>query len=327
MTKRRRFPRELETLSAYLDEKVSLKDRDQLKTRLRDDPGINSTLSELKQTRDVLRAAPHLRAPRNFTLTPEMAGIRSPGKVRVFPVFSAASAVASFLFVLILIGDILGWVGVERTLPMDQVAKEVVVVQEVALTPQLELFEAPAVESLAVESLEPEPVMEEGEIVAELEDQAEAAAEDVAEKSAREESLEAAPAVGEIEAPAGELMMAPEEERAAEGEGVITERNALPPEEEDSGEEAVPTITVLQASPVSTEPSTPTPDGIETDAGSGDVSWEAEQPIEPIEPIDREVEGQAEPETRISGIRILEIILGTLAISSGVAAWYFRRRG
>ena len=65
-----------ETLSAYLDGQLTPRELTHLETRLSSDPELRTALEELRQTRGVLRSLPKLRVPRNFTLSPEMVGIR-----------------------------------------------------------------------------------------------------------------------------------------------------------------------------------------------------------------------------------------------------------
>jgi hypothetical protein len=102
--------RDWEALSAYLDEQLSAKERTRLETQLNQAPELRSALEELRRTRSVLRSQPKVRAPRNFTLTPEMAGLkagparRAPG----YPFFRLASALAGFLFLMVLVGDLTG---------------------------------------------------------------------------------------------------------------------------------------------------------------------------------------------------------------------------
>jgi hypothetical protein len=108
--------RDLEQLSAYLDGQLSQSSRTRLDIRIHSDPAFASALEELRQTRALLRRTPHRRAPRNFTLTPGMAGIRPPIP-RLVPVLSWASAVAMLFFIFTLgaglVGQLsLGMVGV-----------------------------------------------------------------------------------------------------------------------------------------------------------------------------------------------------------------------
>ncbi len=90
--------RDLEQLSAYLDGELTQADRARLEARLARDPDLRDALAGLRQTRQLLRRTPQRRAPRNFTLTPRMAGLRPPTP-RLVPAFSWASAAALLLFV------------------------------------------------------------------------------------------------------------------------------------------------------------------------------------------------------------------------------------
>lgn len=112
--------RDWETLSAYLDGELAKKEQVRLETRLRDDPELNEALKQLRRTRIILRSQPKLRAPRNFTLTPEMVGMRP--VPRSYPFLRFASAMAALLFVLVLVGDFLTAPG--RVLPASPAAEQ-----------------------------------------------------------------------------------------------------------------------------------------------------------------------------------------------------------
>lgn len=99
--------RDIERLSAYLDGQLPQAEKTRLESRLAADPELAASLEELRQARAVLRRTPQRRAPRNFTLTPKMAGIRPPVP-RTVPAFSWASAVAMLLFVCTLGTNLLG---------------------------------------------------------------------------------------------------------------------------------------------------------------------------------------------------------------------------
>jgi anti-sigma factor RsiW len=103
--------RDLELLSTYLDGQLSQSSRARLETRIQADPALASALEELRQTRALLRSTPHRRAPRNFTLTPRMAGIRPPVP-RLVPALSWASAVAMLLFIFTLGAGLVGQLSV-----------------------------------------------------------------------------------------------------------------------------------------------------------------------------------------------------------------------
>lgn len=110
-------PRDWEAISAYLDGQLSSKERVRLEDRLRSSTELRTALQEIRRTRAMLRSQPRLRAPRNFTLSPEMVGRQASAAApvgRLFPAMRLASALASFLFVLVLLGDLL-LIGPART--------------------------------------------------------------------------------------------------------------------------------------------------------------------------------------------------------------------
>jgi len=102
--------REWEALSAYLDGQLPSKERTRLESRLNQTPELRSALEDLRRTRSILRSQPKVRAPRNFTLTPEMVGLkaRPARRAPAYPFFRLASALAAFLFLLVLVGDLTG---------------------------------------------------------------------------------------------------------------------------------------------------------------------------------------------------------------------------
>ncbi len=103
-------PRDYEALSAYLDGELSPKECARLKFELQSDEKIRKELSEIKKTRTMLRSQPRLRAPRNFTLTPQMAGVRShaPARPGAYPVFRLASMLAALFLIVVMVGDFVG---------------------------------------------------------------------------------------------------------------------------------------------------------------------------------------------------------------------------
>jgi anti-sigma factor RsiW len=97
---------DLQALSAYLDRQLDAKEQAHLEQRLKTDADLRDALDDLRRMQSLLRSQPILRAPRNFTLTPEMAG--SPRKVPAYPVFRLVAAFASVLLVVLILGDLLG---------------------------------------------------------------------------------------------------------------------------------------------------------------------------------------------------------------------------
>jgi hypothetical protein len=89
--------RDIEQLSAYLDGQLSPSDSARLESRLKSDPELASAYDDLRSTRSILRKLPSRKAPRNFTLTRKMAGLKPP-LPRTYFTFRFATALATMLF-------------------------------------------------------------------------------------------------------------------------------------------------------------------------------------------------------------------------------------
>lgn len=87
---------DIEQLSAYLDGQLSEPESKRLETRLESDAELASALSDLRAARDILRKLPKRKAPRNFTLTRQMAGLKPP-LPKTYPIFRFAAAFATLL--------------------------------------------------------------------------------------------------------------------------------------------------------------------------------------------------------------------------------------
>ena len=107
----------VEQLSAFLDGQLSQAEKTRLDSRIQSDPELAAALDDLRQARALLRRTPQRRAPRNFTLTPKMAGIRPP-LPRLVPVLSWASAIAMLLFVCTFGTNLLGQLPLGASAPM-----------------------------------------------------------------------------------------------------------------------------------------------------------------------------------------------------------------
>jgi len=90
-------------LSAYLDDELSGKDLEQLQKRLKSDSQLQAALEELNATKQILKSAPQIPAPRRFTLTPEMVGWKE--KRTINRGYRLAAALMSFLLIGVLILD------------------------------------------------------------------------------------------------------------------------------------------------------------------------------------------------------------------------------
>jgi hypothetical protein len=90
-------------LSAYLDGELTGRELEQLRKRLKSNPQLQAALDELNATKQILKAAPQILAPRRFTLTPEMVGHKA--KKTTNRGYRLAAALMSFLLIGVLILD------------------------------------------------------------------------------------------------------------------------------------------------------------------------------------------------------------------------------
>lgn len=89
---------DVEQLSALLDGKLSRAEAERIQDRLRSEPALQAIFADLQETRQILRRVPKRKAPRNFTLTRQMAGVKPPVP-RALPTLRFASMLATFLLV------------------------------------------------------------------------------------------------------------------------------------------------------------------------------------------------------------------------------------
>jgi len=96
--------RDLEQISAYLDEALSPRELSQFKERLNAEPELASALQEMQRTRAMLRRAAQRRVPRSFAVTQQMVGART-SLFSGWTSLNFASAAATLLLAFVLIGD------------------------------------------------------------------------------------------------------------------------------------------------------------------------------------------------------------------------------
>lgn len=310
--------RDLIQLSAYLDGQLGPRQASRMAERLDQEPELQVALAELRRTRSLLRAAPRLRASRNFTLTPAMVGKPAQGAQRFAPAYRIVSAVASLLLVLVVAGDFLN-AGLVRTADQAMPLMAEVGQPEAAIemdAPAAKMIEEPAAAEAETYALQSEPTVE-------VAQEMEAGAADRAEKS--EPPQEPAP---------DETMV--EELAVAEAE----EPPQAPPEE-FLAEEAP----LMLAAPAAEEP----PAGVEGESGGmgetsaqpGEGELEAALPAEAqnatgAEPdmVARQAQGteaQVEQGWGLTGtgwpwLRVTEVALALVALVFGLLAWFSRAR-
>jgi hypothetical protein len=217
-----------ELLSAYLDGELGERERQRLEARLAQDPTLRAELRALHQTVSLLEELPHVAAPRNFILSKSMVERRQPAPRRepqprlsrvermawAAPLLTAATAVVSLLFAVVLVGDLLlpGTGGLASVPEAMEQSKEI---------PQIALEAEPADEAFRIEGeVAPSPTLapmaaaeapaEEPEMAAEVEEEA-GIEREVA------PSATAAP-MAAAEAPVVEPEMAVEDKARTEGE-------------------------------------------------------------------------------------------------------------
>lgn len=115
--------RDWETLSAYLDNQIETRERGSLELRLQNDPEFAQGLEELRLTCLVLKNCPKYRAPRNFTLSPQMAGKTQQEKLNfsLFPTLRLTSILAALFFVLISVGNLFVKLGGSESIAVSEV--------------------------------------------------------------------------------------------------------------------------------------------------------------------------------------------------------------
>ncbi len=91
--------RDIEQLSTYLDGQLSPSDSARIESRISTDPELASALHDIRSARGILRKLPARKAPRNFTLTRKMVGLKPP-LPRTFSFFRFSTAFATFLLML-----------------------------------------------------------------------------------------------------------------------------------------------------------------------------------------------------------------------------------
>lgn len=92
-------PHDWQLLNEYVDNQLKASARARLERRLEREPELRAALESLERVRIVLRSAPLYKAPRSFTLTPQMASVRRGGFTWI-PVFAVTSALATILLVV-----------------------------------------------------------------------------------------------------------------------------------------------------------------------------------------------------------------------------------
>ena len=97
---------EIDLLSSYLDGQLNASESTRLESRLTSDPELASVLNDLRLARGILRKLPARKAPRNFTLTRKMVGLKPP-LPRAYPLFRFSTTFATILLVVTFAANLL----------------------------------------------------------------------------------------------------------------------------------------------------------------------------------------------------------------------------
>jgi hypothetical protein len=212
--------REIELLSAYLDGQLSPSESARLEARLASDPELASVFDDLRAARGILRKLPSRKAPRNFTLTCQMVGLKPP-LPRSYSFFRLSTAFATLLLTLTFAANLAvprlryvgpintGWGGGYGGGPAESApmlaaeapaATEALAVMEEAIpamtqtpVPTMEAL-APALEMEAMPTLMADSAATEAPTAKQMESPPEAAAQPPVEDQAGAESVAAEPA-------------------------------------------------------------------------------------------------------------------------------------
>lgn len=153
-------------LSAYVDGQLSARQNARLEARLQDEPELQRVYRGILRNRQAMRALPRVRAPRNFTLTPQMVALPQRTVFRWPQAMAMTSALASLLLVLVVLSDffIFQAAGGNLLAAQPEVAAEVEMLAEEMVAGELPLpREAPLQEGLLVEEA-PEMLAEEEQL-------------------------------------------------------------------------------------------------------------------------------------------------------------------
>lgn len=143
--------RDIEQLSSYLDGQLSPSESARVESRLSSDPELASAFNDIRAARGILRKLPARKAPRNFTLTRQMVGLKPP-LPRTYSVFRFSSAFATLLLMLTFAMNALPSVSFGASAPAP-VAQEAFAAPESAAATEAPIVESPPMASAPTELL------------------------------------------------------------------------------------------------------------------------------------------------------------------------------
>ena len=306
--------RDIEALSNYLDGQLSGRQQRKLETRLQNDESLRQELARLRQTRAALRDLPQLKVPRQFTLTPEMAGqqVRGGG---LYPTMRLASALATILFVVVTFGDLITSSSaqlVESAQPVADVFDDSAFVAETSTA-----------QDMVAENAAAEPEAESGVFEYAVPEEGDAAG------VAPDAESDAAPAAGLEVAPTATAPIL-----AAESAAEPAPAEDAQEEQSIESEQAEEFVAQATQAPLSTPTAIvlgETDRSVVTEAAGMDDSPAPTQGFVAQPPADKGlepavVERMVEAPTALPPIRIVEIVLAAIALGLISFTLYLRRK-
>lgn len=316
-----------ELLSTYLDGELPDRQRIRLEARLQNEPELKKVLTELYQTRRLLRTTPRLKTPRNFTLKPETVGLPKAAVSRNYFRFRMVSAIASFLLILVIVGDSLNYAG--RIITSD-VVPQFLTIQETQVGNLLP--EAPAIEAQTEVTAAWEENPDEKVLTDEL-----------LKTAPTEERGRTYPPESETLSDEGADIVGSENELGVESDLEINQKGEDNRESEVAEEsfpevEEAPLLLAIPSSDTSSPESTQDTQGVVISTTVlGDETFESIKPEvggkEEGQIMQEEVEQETEASDEVKMptyqnryiIKVFEIFLGLIAIGSGILALHFRK--
>lgn len=142
-----------EQLSAYLDDELNADERSALEARLQADAELQAELASLRQTVELVRGMPMLKAPRSYTLDPARYG--KPRRVLAFPRVRVLAPTLAAVLVVMIAGVVL----LSHSLGNESVSKsESVALDREAATAPAQQEVAIAATATALPSASPTPL-------------------------------------------------------------------------------------------------------------------------------------------------------------------------
>ena len=120
-------------LSAYIDGELTDREKAMLEQRLQEDPQLRDELNQLKITRSMLRSLPIRKVPHSFALTPDM--VKNQKKSAWLPLFNYTSAISAVIAIVLLLVQFLpGALSNKSVIQSDQPALEMAMSSELDAT-------------------------------------------------------------------------------------------------------------------------------------------------------------------------------------------------